>query len=169
MNYKAFLTSVFIVIIIPAISLGQGSILPTSGFVSNGNISLVFSAGETVVGKFENETMKLVSNPVSDLPVIPTSIEGIDDLPKKFGLSQNYPNPFNPSTTISYALPKASVVSIDVFNILGRKVGSLVNQRKAAGNHTVLFQAGNLSSGVYFYTLRIEGKILKSQRMLLIK
>lgn len=169
MNYKTLLIVAFTALGFPYITLAQGSILPTSGFVSNGNVSLVFSAGETIVGKFESESVKLAVVQVPDLSVIPTSNEGLVDVPKEFGLSQNYPNPFNPSTTISFALPKASDVSIDVFNILGRKVASLVNQRKTAGNHTVQFRASNLSSGVYFYTLRIGGRVLKSQRMLLIK
>jgi len=169
MRYKPFLIVAILLVALPAALVAQGGILPTSGFVSNGNISLVFSAGETVVGEFGNEAISLVVVATPDLPVIPTSTEGIDDLPKEFGLSQNYPNPFNPSTTISYALPKASDVSIEVFNILGKRVSSLVNQRKSAGNYTAQFQASNLSSGVYFYTLRINGKVLKSQKMLLIK
>lgn len=169
MKYKIFIIVAFVALAFPITILSQGSILPTSGFVSSGNVSLVFSAGETIVGKFESESVKLAVVQVPDLSVIPTSNEGIVDVPKEFGLSQNYPNPFNPSTTISYALPEASDVSIDVFNVLGRKVGSLVNQRKTAGNHTVQFQADNLSSGIYFYTLRIGGRVLKSQRMLLIK
>lgn len=169
MKHKIFIIAAFIALAFPVTILAQGSILPTSGFVSSGNISLVFSAGETIVGKFESESVKLAVVQVPDLSVIPTSNEGLVDVPKEFGLSQNYPNPFNPSTTISYALPEASDVSIDVFNVLGRKVGSLVNQRKTAGNHTVQFQADNLSSGIYFYTLRVGGRVLKSQRMLLIK
>ena len=169
MRYKTFLIGALVAVFLPAIIMAQGGILPASGFVSNGNISLVFSAGETIVGEFGNESMSLAVVSIPDISVIPTSTEGIDDLPKEFGLSQNYPNPFNPSTTIKFALPKAANVSIDVFNILGRRVASLVNQRKNAGNHTTQFQASNLSSGVYFYTLRIDGKVLKSQKMLLIK
>jgi len=168
MYYKVFFTAILVTVLMQMPSHAQG-ILPTSGFVSNGNISLVFSAGETIVGEFGNESISLVVIDVPDLPVIPTSNDGLDDLPKEFGLSQNFPNPFNPSTTISYALPKSSDVSIDVFNILGKRVASLVNQRKTAGNHSVQFQASNLSSGLYFYTLRIGGKVLKSQKMLLIK
>ncbi|MEP1121750.1 MAG: T9SS type A sorting domain-containing protein [Balneola sp.] len=168
MHYKYFLTGVLVAIVLQGTSFAQG-ILPTSGFVSNGNISLVFSAGETIVGEFGNESISLVVIDVPDLPLIPTSNEVPVDLPKEFGLSQNFPNPFNPSTTIQYALPKASDVSIDVFNILGKRVASLVNQRKAAGSYSIQFQASNLSSGVYFYTLRVGGRVLKSQRMLLIK
>ncbi len=149
--------------------LAQGGILPASGFATNGEISLLFSAGETIVGEFGNDAINLVVVSIPDLPVVPTSNEIPGDLPKEFGLSQNYPNPFNPSTTINYAVPKASDISIDVYNILGKKVTSLVNQRKTAGNHTIQFQASNLASGVYFYVLKADGKVIKSQKMLLIK
>lgn len=169
MNYKSCFYIVSIIVLMPLAAFSQSGILPASGFVSNNNVSLVFSAGETIVGEFGNESMSLIVVSVPDLPVVATSIGEEGELPKEFGLSQNYPNPFNPSTTINYALPKASDVSIDVFNILGKKVASLVNQRKTAGNHSVQFQASNLSSGVYFYTLRVGGRVLKSQRMLLIK
>lgn len=169
MNYKTILIGIALTVGISGASNAQSGIISASGFVGNENISLVFSAGETIVGDFGNESISIAVVTVPDLSVIPTSNEQIGDLPKEFGLSQNYPNPFNPSTTISYALPKASDVSIEVFNILGRRVASLVNQRKAAGNYSAQFQASNLSSGVYFYTLRINGKVLKSQKMLLIK
>ncbi len=149
--------------------LAQGGILPAAGFAGNGEISLVFSAGETIVGEFGNELMSLAVISIPDLPVVPVSNELVDDVPKEFGLSQNYPNPFNPSTTINYAVPKVSDISIDVYNILGKKVSSLINQRKTAGNHTVQFQATNLASGVYFYVLKANGKVIKSQKMLLIK
>lgn len=164
------ITSLFVLILLgTCIVQGQSGLLPASGFISNSEVSLAFSAGESIVGKFENESIKLSIISVPELTVIPTSLEGTGELPKEFGLSQNYPNPFNPSTTINYALPNAADVSIEVFNILGKKVATLVNQRKTAGNHAIQFQASNLASGVYFYTLRIGGKVLKSQKMLLIK
>ena len=169
MKIKSYLFSVLVIVISSDAGFSQSGLLPASGFFSNSNVSIVFSAGETIVGEFGNESISLAVVSIPDLSLIPTSNEGIEDLPKEFGLSQNYPNPFNPSTTINYALPKASDVSIDVFDILGKKVASLVNQRKTAGNHTVQFQAANLSSGVYFYTLRVGGRVLKSKRMLLIK
>lgn len=72
-------------------------------------------------------------------------------------LLQNYPNPFNPSTTINYNIPAEGHVEISVFNILGQKVRELVNEFKHAGSFTVKFEAGDLSSGVYFYILRTGG------------
>ncbi len=71
----------------------------------------------------------------------------------KYELSQNYPNPFNPSTTIKYSVAKPGLVTLKVFDVLGREVTSLVNEVKAAGNYEINFNAQKLSSGIYFYTL----------------
>ncbi len=88
--------------------------------------------------------------------------------PSAFKLAQNYPNPFNPSTTIEYQLPSASVVKLDVFDALGRKVSTLVNERKSAGVHQVNFNAAGLASGTYFYKLQVGDKV-ETKKMLLVK
>jgi hypothetical protein len=75
-------------------------------------------------------------------------------VPTRFVLEQNYPNPFNPSTTIKYELTKSSHITLRVYDILGRLVSELVNERKNAGVHEVKFAASGLSSGVYFYRLQ---------------
>jgi len=77
----------------------------------------------------------------------------VSGLPKDYSLSQNYPNPFNPSTTIRYDLPKAGMVLLKVYDLLGKEVSTLVNEYKSAGSYNVEFNAGNLSSGIYFYSL----------------
>ena len=74
--------------------------------------------------------------------------------PTEFALRQNYPNPFNPSTIIKYDLPKASEVLLSVYDLLGREVTVLVNEKREAGYHSVTFNASGLSTGVYFYRLR---------------
>lgn len=83
-------------------------------------------------------------------------------------LSQNYPNPFNPTTVISYQLPESSLVQLNVFDLTGRKVATLVNEQKAAGSYSVNFNAGTLSSGVYFYTIK-AGNFTQTKKMLLVK
>jgi len=83
-------------------------------------------------------------------------------------LFQNYPNPFNPSTTIKYNLPKSSVVSLAVFDILGREVSMLVNERRDAGVYEVRFDGSNLASGVYFYRLQ-AGNYVATKPLLLLK
>jgi len=71
-------------------------------------------------------------------------------VPSSFQLSQNYPNPFNPTTTISFELPKESFVNLEVFNMLGEHIATLVRERRSAGRYSVTFNATSLSSGVYF-------------------
>ena len=80
-----------------------------------------------------------------------------DAIPTSFSLSQNYPNPFNPSTKIGFALPVNADVTLSIFNVLGMEVATLVSQHLPAGNYTVRMDAANLSSGLYFYTLRAGG------------
>jgi photosystem II stability/assembly factor-like uncharacterized protein len=88
--------------------------------------------------------------------------------PKSFFLSQNYPNPFNPSTTIEYQLPSASAVKLEIFDALGRKITTLVNERQDAGKHQVQFNAAGLASGAYFYKLQ-AGNNVETRKMLLVK
>jgi hypothetical protein len=87
---------------------------------------------------------------------------------RTFALEQNYPNPFNPSTEIRYQIAAASDVRLEVFDMLGRKVSTLVNERKPAGVYNATFNAANLSSGTYFYRLSAEG-FVETRRMLLVK
>lgn len=89
-------------------------------------------------------------------------------LPSHFSLSQNYPNPYNPNTTIEFALPKSSDVKLVVYDISGREVDVLVNEKYRAGNYKVNFDGSKLSSGVYFYKLMTDEYIM-SRKMILIK
>ncbi len=87
---------------------------------------------------------------------------------KEFSLSQNYPNPFNPSTVIKYSVPKAQLVTLNIYNILGQKVASLVNEQKNPGNYEVTFDASKLASGVYLYKLA-SGNFVQIKKMMLLK
>lgn len=95
-----------------------------------------------------------------------TSIE--NEKPLRYALDQNYPNPFNPSTVINYELPVKSMISLKVFDMLGREVSTLVNGQISAGQHSVTFDASLLSSGLYFYQLQ-TAEFTQTRRMLLIK
>lgn len=94
-------------------------------------------------------------------------------LPEHFALNRNYPNPFNPVTQISYALPEEAEVSITVYNIVGQQVAELVNRPMSAGWHRVSFEAGSLSSGMYFARMQAKGQsgtvFSKDIKMLLMK
>lgn len=86
-------------------------------------------------------------------------IESIaSDVPNNFKLNQNYPNPFNPSTTIGYELPFDSKVTLKILNITGREVSSIIIPLQPAGNHTIQFDANELPSGIYFYSIITEAK-----------
>ncbi len=86
----------------------------------------------------------------------PDGVDNQKSMPKEYALDQNYPNPFNPSTMISFSLPKADRVRLEVFNVLGQKVATLVDADQPAGVHAVKFDGTNLSSGIYLYRLVTE-------------
>ncbi|HUI63671.1 MAG TPA: T9SS type A sorting domain-containing protein, partial [Bacteroidota bacterium] len=88
--------------------------------------------------------------------------------PYQYKLYNNYPNPFNPSTTIRYELRQEGNVSLKVYDLLGQEIKTLVNERQTAGDHSVVFDARTLASGVYFYTLR-SGSFVKTEKMMLLK
>jgi dienelactone hydrolase len=89
-------------------------------------------------------------------------------VPVQFSLAQNYPNPFNPTTVVRYELPLASSVRLAVYDILGREVSVLVNERREAGVHEVKFDGGGLASGVYFYRLQ-AGSFTETNKLLLLR
>ena len=88
--------------------------------------------------------------------------------PSILELNQNYPNPFNPSTTISYSLPKTEMVSIKIYDMLGKEVRTLVNEYKNAGSYMVVFNASNLASGTYLYRLT-TGEFTQVKKLILLK
>ncbi len=87
--------------------------------------------------------------------------------PTKFGLEQNYPNPFNPTTNIKYQIASRGFVSLNIYDVLGRTVATLVNGRQAAGSYSVTFDAARFASGIYFYSLSVDGRSVVKKMMLL--
>jgi endo-1,4-beta-xylanase len=94
--------------------------------------------------------------------------QSVEALPTEYALRQNYPNPFNPATNIKYSLPQAGFVKLTVYDLIGREVQTLVNMEQPAGTHTAVFDAENIPSGVYFYTLQTNG-LSFSKKMILMK
>ncbi len=86
-----------------------------------------------------------------------------------FFLSQNYPNPFNPLTTISYSIPKTNFVTLKIYDMLGREIQTLINEVQEPDKHSINFDASKLSSGVYFYKLRVGTIFEKTNKMLFMK
>jgi uncharacterized delta-60 repeat protein len=108
---------------------------------------------------------------------IPVSVEDAPrNIPNQFALEQNYPNPFNPSTKIKYTIPTVTLslskgdtyVTLKVYDVLGNEVATLVNEEKSAGSYEVTFNASQLSSGIYFYTLK-AGSFIETKKLILMK
>ena len=88
--------------------------------------------------------------------------------PEQYSLDQNYPNPFNPSTLIKYSVAQDGFVNVSIFNLLGEKVATLVNSNMKAGSYELNFNASQLSSGVYFYSIE-AGDFKAVRKMMLMK
>ncbi len=116
---------------------------PTNGYINGGNKILLKYTELAAVGDEE-------------------------EMPAEFMLEQNYPNPFNPSTKIKFEVPNSSVVSIIVYDVLGREVQELLNEFKPAGSYEIIFDGTGLPSGVYFYKLQSEN-FIQTKKMLLVR
>ena len=129
----------------------------------------------------ENNYKILIKNNVFNMPVyypsgslttldirIESKNEEKISIPLQYKLEQNYPNPFNPSTTIKYSIPKNGLVTLKIYDVLGKEILTLINETKETGSYEIEFNGSNFSSGAYFY--RIEsGKFINIKRMILIK
>ena len=132
---------------------------------------VTFATGATLEGRALalTENVTLQQNTIT-LPAgsVGTGIVEETEFPRGITLSQNYPNPFNPTTSIRYGIDKATNVQLEVYNMLGQRVMTLVNEQKTAGWYTVNFDASHLSSGTYMYRITANGtQQIKS--MMLIK
>jgi hypothetical protein len=136
--------------------VGQGlpDLLILSIFINDSDVFVGMDAGG--IWKRPLSEITEVKQPIS--PTMPAS----------FKLEQNYPNPFNPTTVVSYQLPTNSFISLEVYDVLGKKVKTLVSERQNAGAHLVTFNADGLSSGVYFYRLS-NGSFVATKKLMLIK
>ena len=141
--------------------------------------SVFMNTNPFVLPSLKNGTHKvyLNSNSYIDLPIKSAPGANLADnfqkennsgKTEKLSVEQNYPNPFNPATTINYTIESAGKVELRVYDILGREVMTLVNEIQDAGSHSVLFNAANLSSGVYFYRIN-SGSFSIVKKMLLVK
>ena len=137
-------------------------------------LSLVFRATTDIESGVIELTSARLSDPNYTLnQVMSLGAVEIETRPQVFALADNYPNPFNPETTIKYELPAAAQVRLEVFNVVGQVVRTLVAEPQSAGRYVVQWDATNdnqqsLSSGVYFYRIH-AGDFLKVKKMLLLK
>ncbi len=126
--------------------------------------------------KSYSDTLYIVNN--SNIPLAKIFLNGNGVLtevaqnrpgiPDNFGISQNYPNPFNPSTNISFNIPKRSLVSLKVFDLLGREVATIVSEEMSAGSYSRTWNAVNMPSGVYFYRLQ-AGSFNETKKLVLLR
>jgi hypothetical protein len=145
---------------------------PSSGIIAPGGsqtITLTLDAQNLVVGSYTGQVSISTNGGNITIPIdYLVNVEKISSTPDNYRLTQNYPNPFNPTTTIEFSLPQNSKVLLKVYDVLGKEVISLVNEEKSAGSYKVNFDAGNLSSGLYFYKLETEN-FNEVKKMLLVK
>ncbi len=126
-------------------------------------------SGSTVyAGGFFHEIGNTVQPYFASITTGVTSVQSRQELPNQFKLIQNYPNPFNPSTKISYEVPKRTFVRLQIFNILGQLVQTLVDEEKQPGAFNVSWNAGNVPSGVYFYRIN-AGSFVDTKKMVVIR
>ena len=159
---------------------------PSSGTLSAGSSDvavLTVDASGLATGSYNGNLMIYSDDPGENPVIIPVTLDvgvvAVDNepaIPKLFALSQNFPNPFNPSTTIWYALPHTSNVTLAVINTLGQQVATLVKGEQEAGYHKLVFDAAGLSSGVYFYRLKAHptdgrqaGDFVQTKRLVILR
>jgi hypothetical protein len=134
-----------------------------TGTTTINTTTLAVSGGNLVAGTSGTGFWK---RPISEFV---TAVERhTNAVPAKFCLDQNYPNPFNPSTTISFTLPAKSFVKLNVYDVLGKELSTIINDELPAGTHSRTWNAGAMPSGVYYYVLR-AGEFNAAQSMVLIK
>ena len=128
-----------------------------------------------VGGSYENEISYLKNWIINRLNWMDEELDFIDDVSEKekpvannYYLFQNYPNPFNPTTIIKYKIPESGLITIKVYDVLGREIATLVNEEKPVGSYEIKFDASGLPSGVYFYQLK-AGNFIKTNKMILIR
>ena len=128
--------------------------------------SYEFTDRNLVSGKYSYRLKQIDNN--GNFEYFTLSGDVIVGVPSKFDLSQNYPNPFNPSTKINFDMPKDGLVSLKIYDLLGREVTTLVNEARTAGYYTVEFNATSLTSGIYFYRIN-AGEFSSVKKMLILK
>ncbi|MDZ7368128.1 MAG: T9SS type A sorting domain-containing protein, partial [candidate division KSB1 bacterium] len=136
----------------------------TDAFFTPTTFRGAFGSGERWDAKWANYNPQYSVNSIlSDVKVKQNAV-----VPMKYMLEQNYPNPFNPATQIKYALPKAGHVTLKLYDVVGREVATLVDQAQTAGEFTITFNAAGLSTGIYFYRLKV-GDYSEVKRLAFVK
>ncbi|RNC79662.1 MAG: T9SS C-terminal target domain-containing protein [Balneola sp.] len=133
-----------------------------TGLYKKPKSSLLYTLSEEELFEVNTQTGTITS-----IKKLPVSNEVVTEVPNSVVLHQNYPNPFNPVTNITFELNKTEEVKLSIYDVLGRSVATLVDERRSAGLHTLSFDASNLPSGIYFYRLETKTQSLVKKLTLL--
>ena len=147
------------------------SVIADGGTMISGGLNRIISTiGQPLIGKINDKQNEIAEGfwEQVNTSISPVGVNEEKNIPKEYNLFQNYPNPFNPSTTIQFDLPNESFTKLEIFNILGRKVSTLVSEKLAAGTYKYGWKPEGMPSGIYFYRLNTE-KFTKTDKMLLLK
>ena len=166
-----------------ALKITQNTNSNPSFFTMPIQIKVNFASGDTLITVFNDAQIQNFNITLNDMPTsisfdpgnwilktvnsVVTEVEDELNL-YSFSLDQNYPNPFNPSTTIKFNLAKAGFATLKLYDVLGKEVASMLNSELEAGSHQVSFDASNLPSGTYFYTLT-SGSFTETRKMMFLK
>ncbi len=146
----------------PVIETGSYNFSNAASYDNDENVVIIYDS--LIANQYYQDFAKRLTDAGGSLGIQQIS----NKIPTKFELLQNYPNPFNPSTTIKFNIPANSKVNLNIFNILGQKIESLINKELQAGYYQINWKAENLSTGVYYYVLQTENSV-DAKKMLFIK
>ena len=125
-------------------------------------------SGQTYTYRVQAYKDSAVSDYSNEASLTLTGIKKEEEVPTEYSIDQNYPNPFNPSTKIKFALPKTAQTNIIIYDLLGRKIRTLLNNELEAGYYEISFDANNLPGGIYFYRIQ-SGDFIQTKKMILMK
>jgi hypothetical protein len=146
----------------PVIETGSYNFSNAASYDNDENVVIIYDS--LIANQYYQDFAKRLTDAGGSLGIQQIS----NEIPTKFELLQNFPNPFNPSTTIKFNLASNSKVTLNIFNILGQKIESLINKELQAGAYQINWKAENLSSGLYYYVLETEN-FVDAKKMLFIK
>ncbi len=155
--------------------IGNDTLFTRKVFVISGERFCTDKIGLTMIWPDQSEGVNLTGAIIDGVQYgTLVDVEETETQPQWFALYQNYPNPFNPTTTIKYTIPAIvnvetqNLASLRIYNVLGEEVATLVNEKQSPGKYSVQFDASDLPSDVYFYTLRV-GNFVETKKMILLK
>lgn len=148
----------------------RSSVLAGGGLsAANTTYRMAGTLGQPLIGRVSSSSLVHGAGFWYTSAGVITSVEQVPAaVPAAYRLEQNYPNPFNPGTTIEFALPKPSHVTLKIYDLLGREVATLVDKKLGPGEYKVTFDATGLASGVYLYQIRAKD-FVKSRKFMLLK